>query len=83
VNYRVSESVPGTGSTDIQFNDSQSLPDDLRRSITNNTHIAFAESQRSSQHGKALRIPGPREFEKGKPFCISINSHSPLTPLHR
>lgn len=61
----VSESVPGTGSTDIQFNDSQSLPDDLRRSITNNTHIAFAESQRSSQHGKALRIPGPREFEKG------------------
>ncbi|KAG0637192.1 cation transport protein-domain-containing protein [Tuber brumale] len=28
-------------------------------------HIAFAETQRNCVQGKALRIPGPREFEKG------------------
>ncbi|PWW71838.1 hypothetical protein C7212DRAFT_231019 [Tuber magnatum] len=28
-------------------------------------HIAFDETQRNYGHGKALRIPGPREFEKG------------------
>lgn len=28
-------------------------------------HIAFAETQRTPSSGRALRIPGPREFEKG------------------
>jgi hypothetical protein len=30
-----------------------------------NTHIAFLENQRAPNRGKALRIPGPREFEQG------------------
>ncbi|KAI5792891.1 cation transport protein-domain-containing protein [Pyronema domesticum] len=30
-----------------------------------NTHIAFLENQKAPNRGKALRIPGPREFEQG------------------
>lgn len=30
------------------------------------THIAFVEHQRARPEGKALRIPGPREFERGE-----------------
>ena len=32
-------------------------------------HIAFAESKQDHGHGKALRIPGPRDFEKGL-LCV-------------
>lgn len=61
---------PGTGSSNIQFTD---LPSPRTRDGTedhglnavNTNHIAFAEGQRAPQDGKALRIPGPREFEKG------------------
>lgn len=31
----------------------------------NAPHIVFAENQRAPSSGRALRIPGPREFEKG------------------
>lgn len=35
------------------------------------THIAFVEHQRARPEGKALRIPGPREFERGE-FGIDV-----------
>lgn len=66
----VNRNNPGTGSSNIQFTD---LPPTRTRDGTedhgwnspNNNHIAFEESQSAPQNGKALRIPGPREFEKG------------------
>jgi len=66
----VNRNPPGTGSSNIQFID---LPSTRTRDGTedhgwnspNNNHIAFEESQSAPQNGKALRIPGPREFEKG------------------
>ncbi|CAZ79196.1 unnamed protein product [Tuber melanosporum] len=53
--------------TGIQFVD---LPSPSRdgagcMSAFTSPHIAFTETQRNCVHGKALRIPGPREFEKG------------------
>ncbi|KAG0133775.1 cation transport protein-domain-containing protein [Tuber indicum] len=53
--------------TGIQFVDLPSPPRDGAgcTSAFTSPHIAFAETQRNCVHGKALRIPGPREFEKG------------------
>ncbi|KAI5854369.1 cation transport protein-domain-containing protein [Tricharina praecox] len=65
-----SRNPPGTASSNIQFSDLPSPrtrdgTEDYGWNAANNNHIAFVESQRAPQNGKALRIPGPREFEKG------------------
>lgn len=60
-----SEQSPGrppvTASSNIQFTDLPSPRDGADES----GHIAFAERPKAPQRERALRIPGPREFEKG------------------
>jgi hypothetical protein len=57
-------SPPATSSSNIQFGD---LPSP-RDGAEDNGHIAFVDGPRAPQREKALRIPGPREFERGIAF---------------
>ncbi|KAI5780922.1 cation transport protein-domain-containing protein [Geopyxis carbonaria] len=57
---------PPTANSNIQFV-GLPTPQDQINSIDNadHPHIAFVENQRSPNAGRALRIPGPREFDQG------------------
>ncbi|KAF8253091.1 hypothetical protein K440DRAFT_534569 [Wilcoxina mikolae CBS 423.85] len=59
------EGPPGTRGSNLQFNLPSPRDGAGGWGSPANNHIAFLESQKAPQHGKALRIPGPREFEKG------------------
>ncbi|KAH8146762.1 uncharacterized protein LAJ45_09136 [Morchella importuna] len=45
-------------------------------------HIAFAENRRAPSSGKALRIPGPREFEQGD-RAHEVDEDDDANTLHR
>lgn len=43
-------------------------------------HIAFLESQRDSEKGEVLRIPGPREYDAGgSPHALALGMRRPLS----
>lgn len=48
----------------------------------NAPHIAFAENRRAPSSGKALRIPGPREFEQGD-RAHEVDEDDDANTLHR
>jgi hypothetical protein len=68
VDYSAS-APPETAGNNIQFADHLPTPRDASDGAdyqaSPNTHIAFAKSDNLPQREKALRIPGPREFENG------------------
>ena len=70
MDYSVS-APPETAGSNIQFADHLLTPRDADAGdgadwqTGQNTHIAFAESGNLPPREKALRIPGPREFENG------------------
>lgn len=58
---------------DITFADEVKSPDDdyatptmLPQRLSPEQHIAFLENQRNPKEKKALRIPGPRDFDRGR-----------------
>lgn len=78
---RQTEGVAPTGGNTIQFDDGLT---NLSRADDDLTpHIAFVESQRA-RPSKALRIPGPREFERGE-GAIEVDDEGDgqtLGPVH-
>ena len=46
-------------------NDDEATPPMLPQRLTQEQHIAFLENQRNPKDKSALRIPGPRDFDRG------------------
>ncbi|KAF8537025.1 cation transport protein-domain-containing protein [Trichophaea hybrida] len=63
--HSANESPPATRGSNLQFNLPSPRDGAGDWSFQANHHIAFLENQKAPQHDKALRIPGPREFENG------------------
>lgn len=57
----------GSEATSINNNSSDGAPTIINQDNGQNTHIVFADNQRpSKKRTGVLRIPSPREFERGK-----------------
>ena len=69
------DEVQGSGSDDP-------TPPLLPQRLSPEQHIAFLENQRNPKEGKALRIPGPRDYDRGsvpEPLDSDEEDGAPLT----